>query len=92
MLPFHLRIIRLRERVFTVSDPSDWSDRQRGAVLASLLSDLLNTVPTARDFWTHDADDLDRRHRDTEVLAAQMDHVLGRDPGLPRLRSAREPF
>ncbi|WP_157963632.1 hypothetical protein [Actinocorallia populi] len=69
-----------------MSDTSGWSDRQRGAVLASLLSDLLNTVPTARDSWTCDAAELDRRHRGAEELAAQMDRVLRPVPHVPPAR------
>lgn len=75
--------------MLTVSDPSDWSDRQRAAVLASLLSDLLDTVPTARDSWTRDASELDRRRRGAEELTAQMDRVLRSEPGVPRARPAR---
>lgn len=75
-----------------MSDPSDWSDRQRGAVLASLLSDLLDTVPTARDFWTRDAAELDRRHRSAEELSARMDRVLRDGPAVPRVPPARDPL
>ena len=61
-------------------DPGEWSARQRTAVLASLLTDLLNTVPTARDSWSHDGTELDRRHRGAEELSAQMDRVLHAEP------------
>jgi hypothetical protein len=76
--------------VLTVSDLSDWSDRQRDAVLASLLTDLLNTVPTARDFWTLDAASLESRHRSAEELSAQMDRVLRYGPAVPRVPRARD--
>ncbi|MEO3782710.1 hypothetical protein ABGB12_05245 [Actinocorallia sp. B10E7] len=72
-----------------MSDPSDWSDRQRAAVLASLLSDLLNTVPTARDAWTCDDSELDRRRRGAEELTSQMDRVLRPAPDVPHARPAR---
>ncbi|WP_344244882.1 hypothetical protein [Actinocorallia libanotica] len=75
-----------------MSDPSDWSDRQRGAVLASLLTDLLNTVPTARDSWTCDAAELDRRRRGAEDIAAQMDRVLRPAPAVARVPPPRGPL
>ncbi|GAA3224147.1 hypothetical protein [Actinocorallia longicatena] len=61
-----------------MSDPREWTARQRDAVLASLLSDFLETVPTERTAWTADAAELARRTDEARSLSRQMDALSGK--------------
>ncbi|GAB3662807.1 hypothetical protein GCM10027589_26010 [Actinocorallia lasiicapitis] len=71
-----------------MSDPREWTSRQRDAVLASLLTELLGTVPTERTSWSSDKDELERRTERSRELSTQMDRAaaVAQEP-LPRASS-----